>query len=123
MKYSPLPTLLVALCLTACSFPRVLSPYQLDIPQGNAITADQTARMKTGMTRSQVRFLLGTPLLTDVFHADRWDYVYSDARGGTVKVRKTFTVYFEGDSVLRFEGETLPARINPDEASAPVSKS
>lgn len=123
MKRALLAAALISGLMTVgCSFPQVLSPYKLDIPQGNGITADQVEKLKVGMTRAQVRFALGTPLLTDVFHADRWDYVYSDARAGVLKDHKVFTVYFEGDALKRFGGETLPARVNPDQASAPASK-
>ena len=114
--------LIVAVLTGACSFPQFVSPYKLDIPQGNGITADQIEKLKVGMTRAQVRFVLGTPLLTDPFHADRWDYVYSDARAGVLKDRKVFTVHFEGDVLKRFGGETLLARVNPDAASTPASK-
>ena len=123
MKQVLLAALLIAaLFTTACSFPQFISPYKLDIPQGNGITADQVEKLKVGMTRAQVRFILGTPLLTDPFHADRWDYVYSDARAGVLKDHKVFTVHFEGDVLKRFGGETLPARIKPAAASVPASK-
>ncbi|AZN36648.1 outer membrane protein assembly factor BamE [Iodobacter ciconiae] len=99
----------IALMTSACSVANFLTPYKLDIPQGNEITADQVAKLKTGMTRSQVRFLLGTPLLNDPFHANRWDYVHSDARAGELKEKKSFVLIFEGDSLASFSGETLPA--------------
>lgn len=111
----------VALATSACSVANFLTPYKLDIPQGNEITADQTAKLKVGMTRSQVRFLLGTPLLNDPFHANRWDYLYSDARGGELKEKKSYFLIFEGDSLVSFSGETLPAAVkfNVPAASAP----
>jgi outer membrane protein assembly factor BamE len=99
----------IALMTSACSVANFLTPYKLDIPQGNEITADQVAKLKKGMTRSQVRFLLGTPLLNDPFHANRWDYLYSDARAGELKEKKSFFLIFEGDSLVNFAGETLPA--------------
>jgi outer membrane protein assembly factor BamE len=99
----------IALATSACSVANFLTPYKLDIPQGNEITADQVAKLKAGMTRSQVRFLLGTPLLTDPFHANRWDYIYSDAKAGELKNKKSYVLIFSGDSLLSFSGETLPA--------------
>ncbi|WP_262488386.1 outer membrane protein assembly factor BamE [Iodobacter fluviatilis] len=99
----------IALATSACSVANFLTPYKLDIPQGNEITADQVAKLKTGMTHSQVRFLLGTPLLTDPFHANRWDYLYSDARAGVLRDKKSYVLIFEGDSLVSFSGETLPA--------------
>ena len=77
--------------LTACSF----RPYRIDIQQGNVVTAEQYVQLKVGMTREQVRFLLGTPMLTDVFHADRWDYVYRMDSGATREVTsRALTIYF-----------------------------
>jgi outer membrane protein assembly factor BamE len=110
----------IALATSACSVANFLTPYKLDIPQGNEITADQVAKLKTGMTHSQVRFLLGTPLLTDPFHANRWDYLYSDARAGELKSKKSYVLIFEGDSLVSFSGETLPApvKFQSTEASA-----
>jgi outer membrane protein assembly factor BamE len=111
----------IALMTSACSVANFLTPYKLDIPQGNEITADQVAKLKKGMTRSQVRFLLGTPLLNDPFHANRWDYLYSDARAGQLKEKKSFFLVFEGDTLVSFGGETLPApvKFNNTDASAP----
>lgn len=94
--------------------------YKLDIPQGNEVTADAVARLKPGMSRSQVKFLLGTPLLADPFHANRWDYVYRDSKAGELKDQKRFVVFFEGDKLSRFEGETLPARKTDSSDLIPV---
>ncbi|MDW5418037.1 MULTISPECIES: outer membrane protein assembly factor BamE [unclassified Iodobacter] len=108
----------IALATSACSVANFLTPYKLDIPQGNEITADQVAKLKAGMTRSQVRFLLGTPLLTDPFHANRWDYLYSDARAGELREKKSYVLIFKDDSLLSFSGETLPAPIKFKSAEA-----
>ncbi|MBS1156903.1 MAG: hypothetical protein H6R07_2827 [Proteobacteria bacterium] len=123
MAHRLLLVIIVSVLAIGCTFPNVVSPYKLDIPQGNAITADQVARLKTGMTRSQVRFILGTPLLTDPFHANRWDYVFTDARNRELLQKKTFVVFFENDRLTHFEGETLPAAkpILTLSASAPSS--
>ncbi|WP_081686729.1 outer membrane protein assembly factor BamE [Chitinilyticum litopenaei] len=113
MKVSPIPVLLAAsLLLGGCGAVNVLSPYKIDVPQGNEVTADQVAQLKAGMSRGQVRFLLGTPLLTDPFHADRWDYVQSNAKGGRLLEQHAFTVFFEGDTLVRWQGSTLPADPN-----------
>lgn len=92
----------------------------MDVLQGNEITADQTAKLKPGMSRSQVRFVLGTPLLTDPFHANRWEYVYTDARDGKLRTRKVFTVLFENDKLASFSGDVLPAK-PAVQASAPAN--
>ncbi|MDR3427413.1 MULTISPECIES: outer membrane protein assembly factor BamE [Silvimonas] len=114
-----------ATVLAGCSIGNILTPYKLDIPQGNEVTKDQVAQLKEGMTRTQVRFVLGTPLLTDPFHANRWDYIYSDAKGGKLREKLTFHVEFEGDKLKSWEGETLPAskliKLGTDGASAPMA--
>lgn len=115
-----LPVCFTAILLSACTLPNVLTPYKMDVLQGNEITADQTAKLKLGMSRSQVRFVLGTPLLTDPFHVNRWEYVYTDARDGKLKIRKVFTVTFENDKLTHFSGDVLPAR-QAAQASAPAS--
>ena len=69
----------LVLTLAACS----IRPYRIDIQQGNVITAEQFAQLKVGMTRDQVRFVLGSPMLTDIFHDKRWDYHYRMDKGAT----------------------------------------
>ncbi|BAU48995.1 membrane protein [Sulfurifustis variabilis] len=79
--------------------------YKTDIQQGNVVTPDMVEKLKTGMTRSQVRFVLGTPLVTDTFHPDRWDYVFYQKRGADAPFEPSqFTVIFQGDALLRVEG-------------------
>ena len=82
--------------------------YRMDIQQGNLLDAEQVDQVEVGMTRSQVRFLLGTPMVIDSFDADRWDYVYSLKNGRTRETtRRHLIVWFEGDTVARIE-EPLP---------------
>lgn len=82
--------------------------YRMDIQQGNFLDADQVDQVAVGMTRSQVRFLLGTPMVIDSFDADRWDYVYSLKHGRTGEVtRRHLIVWFDGDTVARIE-EPIP---------------
>lgn len=105
--------LALALTLTACSSfhtPSWLQPYHMDVPQGNDVADDAVAKLKAGMTRQQVRFVLGTPLLTDDFHADRWDYKYRLSKDGGTGADKLLTVYFKGDTLVRAElnGKPLP---------------
>jgi len=82
--------------------------HRIEIQQGNYVTQDQVQKLKTGMTRTEVRQVLGTPLLQDVFHADRWDYYFSQSRGGKVSDRKLFSVNFKDDKLTTFTGETQP---------------
>lgn len=104
------------LVLSACS---QFGVYRLDIQQGNLVTQEQLAKVKPGMTRIDVRNILGTPLLQDAFNANRWDYAYSDDRNterslnpfGREKQKYTVTVLFESDKVARIEGEASPVEI------------
>ena len=85
------------------------SPYRPDIQQGNFVSEEMLAQLKVGMTRDQVRFVLGTSLLTDIFHADRWDYPFRLARGSGETTSSRVVVYFGKDGkVERFEGGNLP---------------
>ncbi|HUP98779.1 MAG TPA: outer membrane protein assembly factor BamE [Usitatibacter sp.] len=105
------PLILAVTCalLAACG-PFV---YKIDVQQGNYVTQDVVARLKVGMTKAETRQLLGTPLLNDVFHADRWDYYYSSVKGGKADERKRFTVLFKDDKVASFEGQFQPAAPAP----------
>lgn len=100
---------LLALIVAACTVPSWLSPYRIEVQQGNFVTQDMVARLKPGMTRSQVRFALGTPLLTDVFHQDRWDYVFVLNKDGRVAEKRTVTVVFVDDKLYRVEGDVVAA--------------
>ncbi|MCS6786138.1 MAG: outer membrane protein assembly factor BamE [Thiobacillaceae bacterium] len=71
-----------------------LSPYRLDIPQGNEVTQAMLDQLKPGMTAAQVRYILGTPLIVDPFHKERWDYVLRVEKGGRVVARQRLTVHF-----------------------------
>ncbi|WP_410498938.1 outer membrane protein assembly factor BamE [Chitinibacter sp. S2-10] len=97
-----------SLLMTGCSVINFITPYKLDIPQGNAITADQIANLKPGMTQNQVRFVLGTPLLVDPFHQQRWEYIYLNSQGGKELEKKRFSVIFTDNMLTSWEGEVLP---------------
>ena len=87
-----------------------ITPYRLEIVQGNVITKEQAALVKPGMTRAQVRDVLGSPLLTDLFHVDRWDYVFTIRRRGAEPQARTIVAVFDGDRLKSFEtGGDLPA--------------
>jgi len=122
---STLPALCAALALTVlagCStFSNVLpSPsfsfvHKIDIQQGAVITQEMVAQLRPGMTREQVRFVLGTPPLTDVFHAERWDYVYSMQRRGGPIERRNFTVQFDDGRLKSFGGDPVPSEKDFDQ--------
>lgn len=109
---------LVALsALTACgsfdntsrSIASIVTPYQIDIVQGNFVSSEQVALLKTGMERDTVRDVLGTPLLQSVFHSDRWDYVFTFKRRGQEPQLRKVTVFFKDDRLERFEADSLPS--------------
>jgi outer membrane protein assembly factor BamE len=86
-----------------------LKPYRIDVQQGNYVTQDMVAKLRPGMTRSQVRFALGTPLVVDPFRTDRWDYFYMLHKAGELAERRVVTVVFKGDELLRIEGDVVAA--------------
>ena len=86
----------------------VLSPYRPDIQQGNFISQEMLTQLKVGQTREQVKFIFGTPLLTDVFHANRWDYPFYLTRGNGELTQARVIVYFKDDKVEKFDGGNLP---------------
>jgi len=107
---------LVALLVAGCN---IITPYKLDIQQGNFVTQDMIAKLQLGMTRSQVRFALGTPLMVDPFHNDRWDYVFRYMKAGTLTEQRRLKVHFSNDRLARVEGDGVPAALS----SAPADKS
>lgn len=93
-----------------------LHPYRINLRQGNLVTPDMLSQLKTGMTEDQVRFLLGTPLLMDIFHANRWDYIYRFESGDGPIDQRRLTLFFQGGKLARFEGNAL-SEISPIEQS------
>ena len=87
----------------------LITPYRIDIVQGNAVTREQAALIKPGLTRLQVRDILGTPLMADPFHAERWDYYFSLRRPGTDVQRRSVVVLFDGDAVKSIDAPALPS--------------
>lgn len=87
----------------------LLEPYKVDIVQGNVVTQEIMAQIQPGLGRVQVREILGTPLLVDPFHQDRWDYVFTIRRQGVPDQKRRVTVFFKDDEVERFDSEPLPS--------------
>lgn len=110
------PVLGIALLAGGCqslqssdSFVGLITPYRVEVVQGNVITKEQAALAKPGLTRAQVRDLLGSPLLTDVFHANRWDYVFTIRRQGADPQNRRVIVLFDGDVLTNIVGaDELP---------------
>lgn len=121
--YMRLPLIALVLLLPACSYiPMAPSVYKIDIQQGNVVTQEMVSRLKPGMTKSQVRFALGTPLVTDVFHPDRWDYVYRFQKAGVLTEQRHVTVVFENELLKRVEGDTMPAANDKPAAAVPAAE-
>jgi outer membrane protein assembly factor BamE len=91
------------------SFLGVITPYRLEIVQGNVVTQEQIERVKPGMTRTQVRDVMGSPLLADPFHVDRWDYVFAIRRQGAEPQQRSIVLRFEGDRLLSVDAPALPS--------------
>jgi outer membrane protein assembly factor BamE len=85
-----------------------ITPYRVDVIQGNFLSKEQVAALKPGMTRAQVKDILGTPLVSSLFHQDRWDYVFTLKRQGVEPQSFKYTVLFKGDQLDKFEGDTMP---------------
>jgi outer membrane protein assembly factor BamE len=85
-----------------------VTPYKVEVQQGNFISKEQVEALKGGMTRQQAREVLGTSLLMDVFHADRWDYVFTIRRQGLAPMQRRLTLFFNGEVFERFEGDPIP---------------
>lgn len=112
--------LLLATQFVGCArVPTFPGAYKIDVQQGNIITRDMVDKLHTGMTRSQVLFVMGAPLLPNTYDRDRWDYVYTLKPGGDPLVRKALSVFFADDKLVRLEGRHL-ARQQQRERYAPT---
>lgn len=104
----PLTAALMAAWVVAssgCGSFRLPGVYRLDIQQGNVVTREMLAQLEPGMDRRKVRFILGTPLVTDTFNEDRWDYVYSFKEGNGDRMQRHVSIYFDNDRLIRIEGD------------------
>jgi outer membrane protein assembly factor BamE len=86
-----------------------ITPYRVEVVQGNVVTQEQVARVKPGLTRAQVRDIMGSPLLTDPFHVDRWDYVFTIRRQGAEPQRRAVVLMFEDDKLKSIDAPQLPS--------------
>ncbi|MGV3573364.1 MAG: outer membrane protein assembly factor BamE [Ramlibacter sp.] len=86
-----------------------ITPYKVEVVQGNFISREQVEALQPGMSREQVRTVLGTPLVTSLFHSDRWDYVFTLKRQGVEPQQRRLTVFFNGEAMARVEGDTMPS--------------
>lgn len=101
--------------LSACSYLKFPGVYRIAVQQGNIIDQKKVDQLKIGMTKRQVQFVMGSPLLIDAFHEDRWDYIYQLRRGDETLRDRRFSVYFDGDKLVRYEGDYEPNADKPAE--------
>jgi outer membrane protein assembly factor BamE len=101
-KHLIIITYLASLVLTSCV-------YQIDVQQGNIVTQEMVDQLRPNMNKRQVRFVMGTPLLVDPFHPERWDYIYSNQPGGEERVQKKITLLFTNDSLVGLQGDYRPS--------------
>ena len=118
---------LVLPLLAACSNnpeSRSWLTYRIDVRQGNMVTQEMVAQLKPGLTKDQVRFILGTPLVADMFHADRWDYVYRFQPGmvGTDAEQRHLAVYFEQNKLARLAGDVATSKSAGDVPAKPATR-
>lgn len=106
--------------LAGCS----VKPYKIDIQQGNVVTQEMIAKLRPGMTRQQVKYVLGTPLVADAFHPERWDYFYKFDKAGNPADQRRLTLVFKDDQLDRIVGDVAaaPGLVRPDAAAAGVEK-
>lgn len=106
-------TLLLGACSSVTERTRsalyAVTPYRVEVVQGNFVSREQVDALKPGQSKQQVRELLGTSLLTDVFHADRWDYVFTIRRQGVEAQQRRLTLFFKGELLDRFQGDEMPS--------------
>jgi outer membrane protein assembly factor BamE len=93
--------------------------YRPEIQQGNVVEQEQVNQLRPGLSKRQVKFLLGTPMLNDVFHANRWDYAYTIGRGSTPQEIRRLTVFFQDDRLVRIAGDMRP---QPESERAEIKK-
>lgn len=97
----------LAACSNTPQITNYLSPYRIDVRQGNLVTQDMVAQLKPGLTREQVRFILGSPLVADMFHGDRWDYIYRFKPGHGEVQQRRLAVFFQDNKLTRVAGDVV----------------
>jgi len=111
---------LFALVLAGCSFPNISMPrlYRITVQQGNVITQEMVDQLKPGMTRSQVAYIMGEPILRNTFAEDRWDYVYTVLLPGYFEQDVRLSLFFENEVLAYFTGDFAPTASQPEAQAA-----
>lgn len=97
--------------LAGCNYTWIPFTYRQDIHQGNVITQEMVDQLKPGMSQRQVAYVMGTPLLIDPFHDERWDYLYSNQPGNDLRVQKNVTLIFKRDQLVQLQGDFRPGTL------------
>lgn len=114
LRSRPMAAALMLLALSACAFVPKVTPYRMEIQQGNMVDQEMVSKLTPGMTKEQVRFILGTPLVVDPFRVDRWDYVFIRQPANKQEVEKRrVIVFFEDNRLKRVEGDVVAAGSEP----------
>ena len=115
----------LALCLVACSTEgtfKLPGVYRIDIQQGSIVDNEMLSRLKPGMDKNQVQFIMGTPPLVDPFHTDRWEYVYTFSKGGKQRKQRHITLHFEDNKLAYIDGDVVPGLERPEELTSKTTK-
>ena len=115
----------VALFLMSCSHEgtyKLPGVYRIDIQQGSIVDSEMLARLKPGMDKNQVQFIMGTPSLVDPFHTNRWEYVYTYSKGGRQRKQRHITLHFNDDKLAYIDGDVVPGLERPEEITNKPSK-
>jgi len=108
--------IVTAALLNGCSYLKYPDLHKVTVQQGNIVNQEMVDQLRPGMTRSQVRYILGTPLLMDTFDQDRWDYYYSIKPPGRHEMRERITLFFDGNTLTHFNGDYVPTSLKTSEA-------
>ncbi len=107
-------TVILVLALVGCTYIPQVTPYRIEIQQGNYLNQEMLSQLKPGMTKDQVRFILGTPLVTDPFHVERWDYVFTHSpANATQSEKRRVAVFFTDGKLSRVDGDVVPTTAKP----------
>lgn len=111
--------LLTSLLLTGCTaiMENIPGVYSLDVQQGNIITQNEINQLRPKMTQRQVRYIMGSPMLIDIFHQKRWDYIYSEQPGGGARMQKRVSLFFDGDQLIGVQGDLRPTTFSTPRVS------
>ena len=117
--------LILAFFLTACTHEgtfKLPGVYRIDIQQGSIIDSEMLSRLKPGMDKNQVQFIMGTPPLVDPFHTNRWEYVYTFSKGGRQRKQRHVTLHFEDDKLAWIDGDVVAGLERPEELTNKPTK-